>query len=186
MNEVDGQDDEASNQAAAIGTKLGLNWLYAPAEQMRGRDNIGNAVLTDLPVTGYARIPMRKTKPDGYRNIILLHATLDGTPIHVIVTHTDGSEDRDAQLKLVTELFTSLQPPVILMGDFNTRADHPMLRALLDRPDVEEPLTTTKTPARKDRIDWLFTRGLHITNAGFDDRGYSDHPMIWAEMTIKK
>ena len=185
LNEVDGQDDDAANQAAALGMKLGMNWLYAPSERMRGRDNIGNAVLTNLPATGYTRLPMRKTKPDGYRNIVLLNILLDGMPVHVIVTHTDGSEDRDAQLKLATELFQSLQPPAILMGDFNTQSDHPTLRALLDRPDVEESLSTTKTPARPDRIDWLFTRGLHITAAGFDDRGYSDHPMIWAEMKLK-
>jgi endonuclease/exonuclease/phosphatase family metal-dependent hydrolase len=182
LNEVDSDEAGAPNQAAYLGRKLGLNWLYAPSERRLGKYNTGNAMLTRLPITHWQRVPMNKTEPDGYRNYVIVRSTLNGQPLTIIHTHTDGSEDRDDQLRILFDLFLSTTEPAILMGDFNTQRTHPLMEDLLARPDVCEPLGLLGASDRPDRIDWILTRGLSPTAAGIVYTPGSDHPVVWVRV----
>jgi endonuclease/exonuclease/phosphatase family metal-dependent hydrolase len=176
LNEVDGTEEGFPHQAAALGMELQRNWIFAPAERRFGVVSMANALLTNLPVAHFERTPLLRTTDKGYRNYLLTALDIDGRRVHVIVTHLDRSSDRDAQVAVVANLFMSLQPPVILMGDLNTERSHPTLRALLATPGVAEPFGALSLPDWPGRIDWIFARGLRPRSAGLEDRGLSDIP----------
>ena len=35
-----------------------------------------------------------------------------------------------------------------------------------------------------DRIDHIFTRGMHMLDAGVVDNSASDHPLVWARLSL--
>jgi endonuclease/exonuclease/phosphatase family metal-dependent hydrolase len=186
LNEVDGAEEGFSHQAAAIGIPLRRNWIFAPAERRFGTVSMANALLTNLPVEHWQRVPLVRTTDKGCRNYLLTTLNIDGRPVHVIVTHLDRSTDREGQLRTVIDLFRSLQPPVILMGDLNTERTDPQLKQLLESPGVVEGIATLKKLERPDRIDWIFARGLEPIDAGYEDLGLSDHPVVWAAFRLAR
>lgn len=186
LNEVDGFEEGFPHQAAAIGIPMRRNWVFAPAERRFGTISMANALLTNLPLDHYQRVPLVRTTDKGCRNYLLGSLEVDGTRVHVIVTHLDRGADREGQLRTVVDLFQSLQPPVILMGDLNTDRSDPQLKRLLESPGVAEGIATLKKPERADRIDWIFARGLEPIDAGFEDLGLSDHPVVWATFRLPR
>jgi endonuclease/exonuclease/phosphatase family metal-dependent hydrolase len=180
LNEVDGRAPGFENQAHQIAELNQAGWLFAPREMRQGRMVLGNAMVSRLPIVHWSSHPMRKTKPDGYRNFVLASAEVDGRSVRIVGVHTDGSEDRDEQVRILIDLFRSLEPPVILLGDFNTRRDHPLVAKLLADPEVVEPMKALGQAAPENRIDWIFARGLKATEAGMFDNRNSDHPIYWA------
>jgi endonuclease/exonuclease/phosphatase family metal-dependent hydrolase len=110
---------------------------------------------------------------------------MDGQELHVLITHLTRRKTRKDQLKTVIEMFLDIDPPVVLMGDFNTLPADPQIGGLLSTPDVVEPLVKVlgdQAPA--GRVDWIFARGLEVVDAGIIDRGASDHPCVWAELRL--
>jgi endonuclease/exonuclease/phosphatase family metal-dependent hydrolase len=180
LNEVGGRSADFENQAHQIAELNRAGWVFAPREMSRGRMVLGNAFVSRLAIGHWSSHPMRKTKPDGYRNFVLASFEVGGRVVRVIGVHTDGSEDRDEQVRIACELFRSIEPPVILLGDFNTRRDHPLVAQLLDDPQIVEPMRALNHPAPENRIDWIFARGLRAHEAGMIDNRHSDHPVYWA------
>jgi len=168
-----------------LAEKAGLAWLFAPSEHRWWRDRWGNALLTDLPVKQWIRFPMNRTKPSGFRSLLLSRQEFHGQIISVLITHLDGTDDREAQLRVVTSLFQSLQPPAILMGDFNTHPDDAQLKALAATPGVVDALANIDTKHATGHIDWIFVKGFNVLDAGVMDNGASDHPFYWADLELK-
>lgn len=185
LNEVRGADLRGNaDQAELLGKKLGLRWLFAPAERQWWHDHYGNALLTSLPVTHWQRIPLPCTHGKGYRNMLLLTVATGDRPLHVLTTHLDRGSDRAPQLQAVTSLFLSLAEPAILMGDLNSTTADPQLRTLCSTPGVEDVLSRNPAHDPPDRIDWIITRGLRCIGSAAWDGGASDHPLVRAELAI--
>ena len=187
LNEVRGSAWSAdAHQAATLGEILGLAWLYAPAEQRWWYQRFGNGVLSALHVEHWQRIPLAMTDGRSYRNVVLLHATYRERPLKLLITHIDrrSNRDRQAQLQAVSQLFLSLAPPVILMGDMNTGADDPLIQRLLDTPGVVDPVGEFLTDSTPPRIDWILTRGFRALDANLVETIASDHPYVWAELEL--
>lgn len=180
LNEVDGRARGFENQAHQVAELNQAGWIFAPREMRQGRMVLGNAIVSRIPISHWSSHPMRKTKPDGYRNFVLASALVEGRTVRIVGVHTDGSEDRDEQVRILVDLFRSLEPPVILLGDFNTRRDHPLIAQLLADPSVVEPMQALGQPTPENRIDWIFARGLKASEAGMFDNLNSDHPIYWA------
>lgn len=181
LNEVRGE-----SQIELLGQKLTMPSLFAPTERQWWHDSFGNAFLCSLPTTHWQRIPLAGSVGRGCRNLLLAKIAMQDKTINVLLTHIDRGTDRQEQLRTTIELFLSLAEPAIVMGDFNTEATDPQLRRLTNTPGVEDPvgkILQAKTP--KDRIDWIFTRGLHCRAAGLKDNGASDHPLACAELELK-
>jgi endonuclease/exonuclease/phosphatase family metal-dependent hydrolase len=184
LNEVHGsylwQTEGQAERLAELTTK---RWLFAPTEQRWWHHRFGNAILASTDVNHWQTIGL-PGQGRGYRNVVLLSVAHNGRTIHVVGTHLDRGDPRDRaeQFQAATSLFLSLAEPAILMGDLNTTADEDCLRALLDMPDVHDPVSEALSGAAAPRIDWLLTRGLKTVNAGVADNGASDHPLIWAEL----
>ena len=185
LNEVHGEAPwQPQDQAEQLGVKLGRAWLFAPTERRWWRDSFGNGVLASVPVTHWQAIPLPRQGSGGFRNVLLLKTPYRGRTIHIAITHVDQKDDREAQLRAVIELFLSLAEPAILMGDLNSNADDPQIQRLLTAEGVEDPLAHFAAAGRPKRVEWILTRGLHTTDAGRVATAASDHPCVWAALTL--
>ena len=188
LNEVRGGDfDGAGNQAEMLGQRLGMAWLYAPAEsQWYGRKQFGNAILTRLPVTRWQRIPLPRKHDYSFRNMLLADVRHRGRTIRVLVAHVNQRDPRERRMQLdcVLGMFMALDEPAVLVGDLNTRRDDPAIEAALAAPGVVDPVGQMLSPEESGMIDWILVRGLRGVDAGIRDSGASDHPLIWAELEV--
>lgn len=183
LNEVRGGFGPDAHQAAQLGRRLGMAWLFAPTERRWWHEHFGNGILSNIAARSGLTIPLPGTQSAKHRNAVLLRLGEGERAISLLVTHLDHVSDRQLQLRAVTELFLSLEPPAVLIGDLNTPGDDPLLKALLSRPDVRDAVADVAGPrARKRRIDWIITRGLRVRDAGIRETAASDHPLVWAEL----
>ena len=172
-----------ANQAATLAASVQAAWIYAPTERQWWADHFGNAVLHRVPITTAVRIPLVNTRGKAYRNAVLSMASLETGEIRILSVHIDRERDRRSQLQTVIDLFLSVQPPGILMGDLNTTADDPILVKLMEQPDVQSPLhEQLGNRLRSQNIDWIFTRGLQTRMARLIENTASDHPLLEAEL----
>ena len=185
LNEVHGPRPwEHDDQAAMLGRELGVQWLFAPATRDWHLIDFGNGLLSALPVESWQRIPLTADNGRGYRNAVLVRLRFHEKTVHVLLMHIARSDDRtrQSQLREVIDLYLSLPPPAVLLGDLNSEADEPEIRRLLTTPDVIDAVGQKLGTAAPPRIDWIFVRGLRVLDAGLRDNGASDHPMAWAEL----
>lgn len=192
LNEVQGQTTlGAPNQTEQLAERLGMAWLFAPAERRWWHLEFGNGLLTNVPVAFWQRIPLPRQFDRSWRNMVLVGlqcrtAKQEPYTVHILLTHVNRRYDaeRQAQLQAVLSLYLALAEPAVLLGDLNSDADDPQIRRLLQTPGVSDAVgekCPTKTPGR---IDWIIVRGLHCVEAGIRDDGASDHPLVWAELEL--
>ena len=187
LNEVHGERFwTATSQVQQLGEMLHMKWLYAPTEERWWHVQFGNALLSALPIVHWQKIPLVRGNGKSHRNVVLAIVEHLGTRIHVLVTHIDRSNDeaRKMQLRTVSQLFLSLEQPAILMGDMNSPPEDPLIRQLVDHPEIDEPLRAKYGDQAPRAIDWILVRGLRCIDAGLVDQGASDHPMLWAELEL--
>jgi len=174
------------DQAAQLGRRLEMGWLFAPAGRVWYYRDSGNGLLSSLPVSFWQRIPLSSQHDHSPRNAVLVGLPrpegCPGRTIHVLLTHITRGDDRDrqSQLRAVIAMFLALGEP----SDLNSDADDPQVRRLLEAPGVGDPVGETLGPKTPRRIDWILTRGLRCLDAGIRDDGASDHPLIWAELEL--
>ncbi len=191
LNEVHGPGLwQHSDQAQQLGRQLGMAWLFAPNSRRWYFHETGNGLLTALPVSFWQRIPLSRRRDHSHRNLVLAALQHRRRTIHVLLSHINRRDpDRSEQLRAVIELYLALAAPAVLMGDLNSDADDPLLRRLLATPGVTDPvgeILATRSPGGEEprRIDWIITRGLNCVDAGMQDDGASDHPVIWVELEL--
>jgi len=170
-----------TNQAQVLADELGMDAAFAPAERQWFYDHFGNALLARLPVRSIVQLPLPATEP-GYRNVILMRAQLGGKDVSILATHLDRGDDRTQQLRATLEIFRSLAPPCVLMGDLNSSAADAQLIDLVRTTDTIDPFAHINKSTWPGRIDWILVRGLRVLDAGFADNGASDHKLLWAEL----
>lgn len=173
------------DQAQLLGTRLNLASAYLPTERHWWHDHFGNALLTRRPLVGLVRCPLPGTRGKAFRNIVLACLPYQSRTVKIMVTHIDRETDRRHQLEVALRLFLSLEPPVVLMGDLNSTIEEPLLASLREQPDVHSALHEGMPggPA-PGTIDWLFHRGMKTVSARLVDVEASDHPVLFAELTL--
>ena len=188
LNEVHGPRLwESADQAALLGRRLGVQWLFAPATRDWHAVDFGNGLLTSLPVESWHRIPLAANNGRGYRNAVLVRLRWQEQMIGMLLTHIARSDEltRQEQLRQTVDLFLALPPPAIFLGDLNSEVTEPEIRRLLAEPGVIDAVGQKLGGNAPPRIDFIFVRGLRVLDAGLRDRGASDHPLAWAEVTTK-
>ena len=188
LNEVHGPRVwERDNQAALLGRRLGVQWLFAPATRDWHTMDFGNGLLTSLPVESWQRIPLTANNGRGYRNAVLVRFVRRQQTISALLTHIARSDDltRRRQLRQTIDIYLALPVPSIFLGDFNSDPAEPEIRRLLAAPGVIDAVGQTLGPRAPPRIDFVFVRGLRVLDAGLRNNGASDHPLAWAEVTTQ-
>jgi endonuclease/exonuclease/phosphatase family metal-dependent hydrolase len=176
------------NQAQLLAQRLDRAWLFAPASRRWYHSEFGNALLSDLPVRFWQRIPLEGWTKSGHRNVVLVTLECRDRPVHILIAHVTqrDSEERAHQLRAVTGLFLALEEPAVLLGDLNSPPSDPQIRQLTETPGVSDPVAQFIDPPQNDRVDWILVRGLRCRAAGVVDQDASDHPLFWAELELPR
>lgn len=184
LNEVRGFPMGYGNMHT-LGESLEMPWLFAPTERRWWFDEFGNGVLCRLPVESWRRTPLvGGARGYGFRNVLQLAVRWNGKILNLLITHLDTREDRARQLRTVGDMFASLPSPAVLMGDLNTPSNDPALGAMLSVGGAVDAVGAKLGQPTPERIDWILTRGLEAVDARVEDRGASDHPVVWAELRL--
>jgi endonuclease/exonuclease/phosphatase family metal-dependent hydrolase len=185
LNEVRGRlFGEPRNQAQELAQATACAWLFIPSERRFWHDDFGNGVLTRLPIAHWVRTPL-PTEPHhgGFRSAAVLRTEFGSQSVQVLVTHIDRDTDQANQIRFVTRLYDSLQPPAMLLGDLNANSDNPQVETLLNLPGVHDCISEA-TQQKRGRIDWILARGLKTVSGGQVANGASDHPCYWVEVAL--
>jgi endonuclease/exonuclease/phosphatase family metal-dependent hydrolase len=173
-------------QISEVADKLGLAWLFVPAEKHWWRNDYGTGLVTRVPLTDCVRIPMPTPSRQRFRAAFLANFPFRGRTVHLLAVHIDKDMEQnthDNQLHTIADLFLSLQEPAILMGDLNEFGSHPELARLIATPGVHNALAGIARPTVKSNpIDWIFTRGFRTVHAEWRANPASDHPVACAEL----
>ena len=176
---------QSQTQLDILKNHLDIPGFFGPTERQWWREAAGNGLLSRHPIQWMVRLPLPQFESKSPRNMMVARVLVDEQPVHVIVTHLDRSSalDRQQQFHTVTSLFRSLAPPAVLMGDLNMDGSDPLMVELLQMSDVVSVLAGT--PWEHDgHIDWILVRQMGVLEVGVNDSDASDHPCIWAELTL--
>lgn len=177
-------------QVHDVANRLGMAWLFVPAEKRWWRNDYGNGFLTRLPVTDCVRIPLPTPSRQRFRAALLANFPFHGRTVHLLAVHIDKDMEQnthDHQLHTVVDLFLSLQEPAILLGDMNDVSTHPEIVRLLKMPGVHSALAEVpRPPVKSDPIDWIFTRGFRTVHAEWRPTPSSDHPVACASLELSE
>ena len=187
LNEVLGRRPWRNHrQAQVLGDRLQMPYLFAPAEEEWGCDYFGNALLCRFPVGEWTRTPLPKTSRRQPKSVLLAKVAVGSTVVAIYVTHLDHAKDQGNQLAEVAARFLSSPGPAILLGDLNLQSSDGPLRELLQTPGVVDAAgSILRDRAPADRVDWILCKGLRVIDGGMVDTGASDHPLVWAELSIE-
>ena len=172
------------DQAAQLGQRLGLAWLFAPNTRVWHCKDSGNGLLSALPVEFWQRIPLANYGGRGGRNAVLVGLKHRDRTIRALLTHIsrNNEEERAAQLRTVIDLYLSLSEPAILLGDLNSDAGDPQIRRLLAAPGVTDAMAKALGDKHRQCNDWIICRGLRCVTAEIHNSDASDHAALWAEL----
>jgi endonuclease/exonuclease/phosphatase family metal-dependent hydrolase len=174
----------STNGSQILGQKLNMPWLFAPVERQWWHDAFGDGVLTTLAVDHWQRFPLANESSDSNREVTILHLEFDGKPLNFMNNHLATHGDREDELATVASLFLSMQEPVVMIGDFNSKNDSPTIQMLRSTPGVIDPIGDNVVAKGGESWDRIFARGMRSVDSGFIDKGASDHPMAWAYLEL--
>ncbi|HWP59743.1 MAG TPA: endonuclease/exonuclease/phosphatase family protein [Candidatus Acidoferrales bacterium] len=184
LNEVRGANLFSDDQATELGRRLGLAAVFGPSERRWYVTSFGNGLLSRFPILEWRSQPMRAGSRRSYRAMIVAGAQIDGRKVSVLVVHVESGKLRERQLREVADLFSTVEPPAILVGDFNARVSHPEIRRILRLNGARQ--ADPVAPGAEKRIDHIFVRGLRIRASGTKQTDASDHPLVWAEVELSE
>ena len=170
---------EALAQTGAFGhlfTATRLRWF---------RENRGNALLSKVPIKQWRAVMLPDQTGKSFRNMVIAKFIWQETEITLINTHLHTTRGREQQLATVLQEFAK-HPRAILLGDFNSTRDTPLLAEFLQQNEasVVDAIGRAGVDANDPkRIDWIFTKGFEIIDGSSLEKGVSDHP--YYEVVLK-
>jgi len=176
LNEVGGEE-----QARELAGQLGQAWLFGPSEMRWWSEHFGNAVLSDLPATSWKNEPLPFDQAKARRGLVTVTFDWRGRSVTFMVTHIDNGPDRELQLAFVAERFAAAPTPKILLGDFNSSAEHPVIAGWRNDPALVATTGPVDSAAPID-IDWIVASGFTIAEHWRCELGASDHPAVGARL----
>ncbi|MBT8115222.1 MAG: endonuclease/exonuclease/phosphatase family protein [Arenicella sp.] len=163
-------------QPDCLSAGSGASVLFCATRRRWFREHRGNALLSKLPVISWRTEMLPDRSGKSYRNMTVAEVSWQNQRFHFINTHLHTRAGRDEQLKAVLQEFTRY-PRAILVGDFNTTAADPMLKAALEASGVCDTIAELALDSDEEqRIDWILTRGFKVVDGQMLAKGVSDHP----------
>ena len=162
------------DQAADLGERLDMGWLFAPTTRRWFRNHSGNGLLSKFPVGDWQWNSLVKKNGKYHRNLVSAELTIATSRVQILLTHIDRQTDREAQLREVIEIFSKYDT-AILLGDLNTRQSDPLIKQLVRDGKTIDALQASLGAADPEwRIDWILVRGFDVINGGRSEVGASD------------
>ncbi len=134
--------------------------------------------------------PAVKDEQEYYETRCIIRAVveLEDRDVCLLVTHMglNLGEKRTA-VETLCGLSDECELPLIVMGDFNAKPEHEVIKPLLARlkdstaMDVRPNAPTFPSDAPDRKLDYILYRGLRCLKAGTCDWRYSDHLPLMAE-----
>jgi endonuclease/exonuclease/phosphatase family metal-dependent hydrolase len=195
LQEVIREDGGAhQDQAAYLASQLGMELVMGVTRPFRG-GTYGNAVLTRLPVLGWAACDLSHGAREP-RACLRVDLDIEGRPLHVFNCHFGlALRERRQQVNRLARFIrdmTALAGPRVVMGDFNEWHPGPVSRKL--RREFSSPMRRMRRthPAvfplfALDRLYWdveLEGRDFHV-HASRLARVASDHLPIVATLRVR-
>jgi endonuclease/exonuclease/phosphatase family metal-dependent hydrolase len=172
------------SQTQALANHGGFNWLFCATRRRWFREHRGNALLSRYQTKNWQIVMLPDWSGKSYRNYTVAKFDLPekavSTELVVINTHLHTKQGRLEQLKIVLEEFEK-HPCALLMGDFNTRIDEPVLQEFLEQAKGID-LIQQAGINHDDRIDWIIGKGLGAHSGRRVEKGVSDHPYYEIEI----
>lgn len=199
LNEVRGAGpiEGYTDQAPAIGDGLGFHHYFGEAIKVGGTSPYGNAIVSRAPFKSVETIaipdPADKSEGGHYETRCVIKAVIDveGADVCFLVCHMGlNLSERQNAVKTICGLIDGCDLPIVLMGDFNTLPDSPELQPLYARLkdttgcDEHPGANTFPSDAPRDKIDYIFYRGLECVNTTTINEIYADHLPILAEFKL--
>ncbi|MEZ6017967.1 MAG: endonuclease/exonuclease/phosphatase family protein [Planctomycetota bacterium] len=164
LQEVDERTARALgvDQAAALGTELGMSAHFAPFMDYGG-GRYGLAILSRLPVASATQVALPPGKQEPRAALVITLAGA-GAGLHVANAHLDWlAEDteRVAQARALCEVLVALPGRVVFGGDLNDVPDSATLRTFVDAGFVRLGPSAATFPADAPvkTIDHFLWRG---------------------------
>ncbi|SNT14894.1 Metal-dependent hydrolase, endonuclease/exonuclease/phosphatase family [Anaerovirgula multivorans] len=177
------------DQLKYLSEKLSMEYAYGHNYNVLG-GMYGNGVLSKYPIESYENLRL----PSGREQRGLLNAiiNIEGKQLSFLVTHLGLNEqERQRQVKAVSNYLDTLTNQVILVGDFNTRSNSEEIKLLSKRlidaayaMDNIEP--TFDLSVLSGRIDYIFLdQSMDIRNYRVIKSRASDHYPITATFELE-
>lgn len=193
LNEIRdlGEDpDYYGPQLKELSERTGLPYFYF-AEAIRfdsGKNPYGNGILSKYPLRDLKTVPipdppMEGRNPKGYyetRCLLCATADIGDSELALRISHFGLNTDEQASA-VSTVIGTLPNEKCVVMGDFNSHPDDPVLAPLYDRlTDTAQATGLTKLSFPSDtpweKIDYIFvTPDIEIKEADIPEIIASDH-----------
>ncbi len=172
------------SQAKALIKNSTFGHLFAATRFRWFREHRGNLNLSKLPVTKWNVVMLPDVTGKSFRNMTVSHFTWQNQNIVFINTHLHTREGREQQLEFVLAEFDK-HDRVILVGDFNSRIDTPLLATTtLTKPVTDAIHKAGLDLNNPDRIDWILTKGFKVNSGEMIEKGISDHPYYEVNLSL--
>ena len=171
------------DQAARLGELLGMSAHFGPFMPYQG-GAYGMAVLSRLPVVGVTNVRL----PDGEEPRTALEVRVavgvQGRVVSIVGIHFYRTpEERRAQADSLSSYLDSVEHPVVLAGDFNSRRGDVVLSALTGEDwfvvDKDGDRETYPSDLPQREIDFVMLRPASafevVEHRVIDERVASDH-----------
>ena len=204
IQEIEAYDAEGKSRAQMLAELLELGYVYVPARAVDGGTH-GLAIMSAFPITGVERMDLRESaNPSQHR--IAIRATIDvnGTLLHLVDLHLDTMLSAQQRVAQLSPIVIDAPPTALVGGDFNScwvewaDGSVPVLsatRASDQAPVIDSYMHAIKFDAPtkgsgptesmfglEQRLDMIYTRGLHATFGGVERVGPSDHWPMWIDV----
>ena len=174
-----------SSQTDALAKPGGFAHLFAATRYRWFREQRGNLLLSKLAVQNWRIELLPDQSRKSPRNITIANVNWQGQQIVFINTHLHTGKGRETQLQSVLEEFAK-HPRAILVGDFNSKRDTPLLLEALADPQIIDAIKQAGLDLENhDRIDWILSKGFKVLDGKMIEKGISDHPFYQVSLRLE-
>lgn len=183
-----------SNQPQYLSEKFDGDCRFGRAITIFDSCEYGNAIMSKYPIINFELIPIPdpNEKIEGYyyesRAMNRTDYCIDGKIITVLNAHFGLSPNEQTNaVNTVFSVVKEIDNPIILMGDFNMTPDNENIIRLAEyfvdaHSCLGKDRVTYPSDSPKERIDYIFVKGMKVISADTVERIVSDHYAITAEL----
>jgi endonuclease/exonuclease/phosphatase family metal-dependent hydrolase len=106
------------DQAKEIAMALGFDYVYGETINVLGV-KYGNAIISAYPILEHENLKLPSNSLEG-RGLLKAKVDINGHICNILTTHLGlNNDERYKQVQAVNKIIEDIDPPIIMMGDFN-------------------------------------------------------------------